>query len=60
MLSPDPEKRPTVEELKNHPWMKEPIDIKKTRDAIVSKLKNNKFEKTTADSESIEHNTSMI
>ena len=60
MINPDPVKRPTVDELRNHPWMQEPIDIKQTRDAILAKLKDNKFEKTTADSESIEHNTSMI
>lgn len=38
IFSYDSKKRPTVEQLKNHPWMKKPYSIKMTRQSILEKL----------------------
>jgi serine/threonine protein kinase len=38
MFSYDGSKRPTVDELKNHPWMLKPIDMKVSRANILEKL----------------------
>jgi serine/threonine protein kinase len=38
MFSYDGSKRPTVEELKSHPWMLKPIDMKTSRANILEKL----------------------
>lgn len=44
--------RPTIEEIKNHPWMKDPkFDMKATRSALLKKHVEKKSEKT-ADSTS--------
>jgi len=53
MLSYDPEKRPSAEELKNHPWMQMPFDHKKAKAAIIETLKENKSSKSTQESDSI-------
>lgn len=36
MFSYDPTKRPTVEQLKNHPWMQMNLDIKGSKDKLLS------------------------
>lgn len=46
MFSYDGSKRPTVEELKKHPWMQKPIDIKKARNNIMDKLHEIRSAKT--------------
>lgn len=38
MFSYDPSKRPTLEQLKNHPWMKKPFSVKLTRQSLMEKL----------------------
>jgi len=38
MFSYDGNKRPTVEELKAHPWIKKPFSVKLTRGSIIEKL----------------------
>lgn len=38
MFSYDPKKRPTIEELKNHPWLKKPMSHKLTRQTLIDKL----------------------
>ena len=47
MFSYDPAKRPTVDELVNHPWMKKPIDIKKARESINNALNEDKYDNIT-------------
>merc|ERR1719326_2410624 len=47
MFSYDGNKRPTVEELKNHPWIKKPFSVKLTRGAILEKLQDRRSEKTS-------------
>jgi len=46
MFSYDPKKRPTVEELKNHPWMKKPMSHKLTRQTLIDKLQEKRSCKT--------------
>lgn len=38
MFSLDPAKRPTIQEIKNHPWMKVEINDEKIRSEILEKL----------------------
>jgi serine/threonine protein kinase len=38
MFSYDGSKRPTVDEIKNHPWMQVPIDMKQMRENILSNI----------------------
>lgn len=38
MFSFDGNKRPTLEEIKNHPWMKKPFSVKLTRQHLMEKL----------------------
>ena len=44
-------KRPTIEELKNHPWMQQPYDIKQTKETLLGKLHEKRSAKTSAGSE---------
>lgn len=46
MFSYDPSKRPTIEELKKHPWMQKPIDIKDRRANITERLHEIRSAKT--------------
>ena len=51
MFSYDGSKRPTVDELKSHPWMtKQAIDIKGIRGDLVERLSASRSEKTAASS----------
>jgi len=52
MFSYDGSKRPTVEELKSHPWMNPPkaCDIKGIRSDLVERLSASRSEKTAASS----------
>ena len=47
MLNYDPSKRPSIEELMDHPWVKLPFERKKTQNAIIEILKENKSSKST-------------
>jgi len=47
MFSYDPKKRPTIEELKNHPWMQVPYSVKVTKENILEKLTERRTAKTT-------------
>ena len=46
MFSYDGAKRPTIEELKNHPWMPKPMDLKHARSTILDKLSEIRSAKT--------------
>jgi len=46
MFSYDGNKRPTIDQLKNHPWVKKPFSIKMTRSSIMDKLNEKRSEKT--------------
>lgn len=46
IFSYDGKKRPTVEEIKNHPWMKKPISMKLQRQTIQEQLQEKRSEKT--------------
>jgi len=50
MFSYDGTKRPTVEELREHPWMKKTYDIKGIRSDLVERLSASRSEKTAASS----------
>ena len=56
MFSYDGKKRPTIEELKNHPWMQTPYDVKTTKENIVEKLTEKRTAKTTDTSRSGSNN----
>lgn len=45
MFSYDGSKRPTIEELKAHPWIKKPFSVKMTRASIMDKLQEKRSEK---------------
>jgi len=47
MLNYDPEKRPSIEELQNHPWMQIPFESKKAQNAMIELIKENKSSKST-------------
>lgn len=46
MFSYDGSKRPTVEELRSHPWMSKGFDIKGTRSDLIERLSSIRSEKT--------------
>ena len=50
MFSYDPSKRPTVEELRTHPWMTKGHDIKGIRSDLIERLSSIRSEKTAASS----------
>ena len=56
MFSYDGKKRPTIEELKNHPWMQKPYSIKLTRENLMERLNDKRSAKTT-DSSREENNS---
>jgi serine/threonine protein kinase len=47
MFAYDGSKRPTIEQLKNHPWMQKPFDLKQARSNILDKLSEARSQKTT-------------
>lgn len=47
MFSYDGKKRPTIEELKNHPWMKKEFSVKQVKEMITEKLTEKRTAKTT-------------
>jgi len=51
MFSYDGSKRPTIDELKSHPWMTgKAVDIKGIRSDLVERLSQSRSEKTAASS----------
>ena len=50
MFSYDGSKRPTVDELKVHPWMNKTYDIKSIRSDLIERLSSQRSEKTAASS----------
>jgi len=46
MFSYDPSKRPTVEQLKNHPWMTQKFDMKQSRQSLQAKLHEARSQRT--------------
>jgi len=56
MFSYDPKKRPTIEELKSHPWMQADFSVKAAKEMITEKLSEKRTAKTTDSSR--EENTS--
>lgn len=50
MFSYDGSKRPTVKEIRNHPWMQTPCDMKQIRDDILNRIAEIESESTTISS----------
>ena len=50
MFSYDGKLRPTVDELREHPWMKKGLDIKASRADVMEKLSEARSQKTQASS----------
>lgn len=50
MFSYDGKKRPTIEELRNHPWMQVPYNVKETKDSLLDKLSEKRSTKTAESS----------
>lgn len=50
MFSFEGHKRPTLDEIKNHPWMKKPFSVKLTRQSLMEKLQELRSQKTSASS----------
>jgi len=46
MFSYDGNKRPTIDQLKAHPWINKPFSVKLTRSAIIDRLNEKRSEKT--------------
>mmetsp|Transcript_5859 Transcript_5859/g.9449 ORF Transcript_5859/g.9449 Transcript_5859/m.9449 type:complete len:170 (-) Transcript_5859:468-977(-) len=46
MFNYDGSKRPTIEQIKNHPWMTKPFDLKAARSSILDKLHEIRSAKT--------------
>merc|ERR1719409_1040266 len=46
IFSYDGKQRPTVEEIKNHPWMKKPFSVKLQRQTIQEQLQDKRSERT--------------
>ena len=57
MLAYNPAKRPTIEEIKSHPWMKKEYSGKKALKDIMYTLKENRWDKATNDSDSTKVST---
>jgi hypothetical protein len=36
MFHRDPEQRPTIEEVRNHPWMQMPFDYREAQENIIA------------------------
>jgi serine/threonine protein kinase len=47
MFNYDGKKRPTIEELKNHPWMQTPYNVKTIKENIMERLTERRTAKTT-------------
>merc|ERR1712159_698527 len=47
MFNYDGKKRPTIEELKNHPWMQTPYNVKSVKESIMERLTERRTAKTT-------------
>lgn len=47
MFSYDASKRPTIAQLKAHPWINKPFSVKLTRSFIMDRLNEKRSEKTT-------------
>jgi hypothetical protein len=43
----DGKKRPTIEEIKNHPWMQKPFSTKLNRQSIMERLNEKRSAKTS-------------
>lgn len=56
MFSYDGSKRPTVAQLKAHPWMNKPFSVKLTRSFIIDRLNEKRSEKMTHASSNDEEN----
>jgi len=47
MFNYDGKKRPTIEDLKNHPWMNTPYNCKQVKETIMERLTEKRTAKTT-------------
>lgn len=50
MFSYEGKKRPTIEEIKSHPWMMKPFSIKLARNSVLEKLQDKRSAKTAESS----------
>jgi hypothetical protein len=53
MFSYDGSKRPTVKDIRNHPWMQTPFDMKQVRENILADLAEKESANTASTRESV-------
>ena len=46
----DGSKRPTLEQIRKHPWMQKPFSVKLTRQSLMDRLQEQRSQKTSASS----------
>lgn len=57
IFSYDGKKRPTIEEIRKHPWMQKPFSMKDCRKLIMEKLQEKRSSKTADSSSRDEHHS---
>lgn len=60
MFSYDPSKRPTVEDLKNHAWLKKPFSFKLTKQSLMDMLQDKRSERTAESSREADNSRATV
>jgi serine/threonine protein kinase len=55
IFSYDPKKRPTIEEIRKHPWLAQPFSMKSSKEMIMEKLQEKRSAKTAESSREDHH-----